>query len=138
MAECLDHVNIPVRPRPPRANYGLRPNRPIPSVRPILPRSLQRPRASTEGRATENLNEIGVRLWTLCCQLVARFLREGQLAASINHPNCVYIFGSEEIAGIPTITMELVPGGTLKDRVRDQGALCDGKLRQSVFATTQS
>src|SRR5262245_31964862 len=27
----------------------------------------------------------------------ARFLREGQLAASINHPNSVYIFGSEEI-----------------------------------------
>jgi serine/threonine protein kinase len=44
-----------------------------------------------------------------------RFLREGQLAASITHPNCVYIFGSEEIAGVPVITMELLPGGTLKD-----------------------
>src|SRR6185503_8937564 len=27
----------------------------------------------------------------------ARFLREGQLAASISHPHTVYIFGSEEI-----------------------------------------
>ena len=41
----------------------------------------------------------------------ARFLREGQLAASINHPHTVYIFGSEEIGGTPTIAMELLPGG---------------------------
>ena len=53
----------------------------------------------------------------------ARFLREGQLAASINHPNSVYIFGSEEIAGTPVIAMELLAGGTLKDRVREQGPL---------------
>src|SRR5215468_3189855 len=53
----------------------------------------------------------------------ARFLREGQLAASISHPHTVYIFGSEEIAGTPVITMELLPGGTLKDRVRADGPL---------------
>ena len=53
----------------------------------------------------------------------ARFLREGQLAASISHPHTVYIFGSEEIAGTPVITMELLPGGTLKDRVAAQGPL---------------
>ena len=47
----------------------------------------------------------------------ARFLREGQLAASITHPNSVYIFGSDEIAGTPVIAMELLAGGTLKDRV---------------------
>jgi hypothetical protein len=53
----------------------------------------------------------------------ARFLREGQLAASISHPHTVYIFGSEEIAGTPVITMELLPGGTLKDRVVADGPL---------------
>jgi len=53
----------------------------------------------------------------------ARFLREGQLAASISHPNSVYIFGSEEIDGIPVITMELLPGGTLKDAVKSRGPL---------------
>jgi uncharacterized RDD family membrane protein YckC len=52
-----------------------------------------------------------------------RFLREGQLAAAVNHPNTVYIFGSEEIAGIPVIAMELVPGGTLKDLVKERGPL---------------
>src|SRR5262245_45268454 len=53
----------------------------------------------------------------------ARFLREGQLAASVSHPHTVYIFGSEEITGTPVITMELLPGGTLKDRVRAEGPL---------------
>ena len=53
----------------------------------------------------------------------ARFLREGQLAASISHPHTVYIFGSEEIYGMPVISMELLPGGTLKDRVNAHGAL---------------
>jgi len=53
----------------------------------------------------------------------ARFLREGELAASISHPHSVYIFGSEEIAGTPVISMELLPGGTLKDRVAATGPL---------------
>ena len=53
----------------------------------------------------------------------ARFLREGQLAASVSHPHTVYIFGSEEISGTPVISMELTPGGTLKDRVASKGPL---------------
>jgi uncharacterized RDD family membrane protein YckC/peroxiredoxin len=52
-----------------------------------------------------------------------RFLREGQIAASINHPNSVYVFGTEEIAGTPVIAMELVGGGTLRDRVDASGPL---------------
>src|SRR5215213_9088742 len=47
----------------------------------------------------------------------ARFLREGQLAASLSHPNCVYVFGTSEVQGFPVIAMELVPEGTLKDLV---------------------
>ncbi len=53
----------------------------------------------------------------------ARFLREGQLAASISHAHTVYIFGSEEVGGAPAITMELLPGGTLKDRVSGEGPM---------------
>jgi eukaryotic-like serine/threonine-protein kinase len=53
----------------------------------------------------------------------ARFLREGQLAASISHAHTVYIFGSEEIGGAPAITMELLSGGTLKDRVAAEGPM---------------
>lgn len=52
-----------------------------------------------------------------------RFLREGQLAASINHPNSVYVYGTEEVEGTPVITMELVPGGTLHERVKADGPM---------------
>jgi eukaryotic-like serine/threonine-protein kinase len=52
-----------------------------------------------------------------------RFLREGRLAARVNHPNSLYIFGSEEIEGHPVITMEIVGGGTLKDQLKQRGPL---------------
>src|SRR4051794_40120781 len=52
-----------------------------------------------------------------------RFIREGRLAASINHPNSVYVYGTEEIDGAPVITMELVPGGTLHERVKQNGPM---------------
>ena len=52
-----------------------------------------------------------------------RFFREGRMAASINHPNSVYVFGTEEIGGTPAIAMELVAGGTLQDRIRERGPL---------------
>ena len=52
-----------------------------------------------------------------------RFLREGRMAAAINHPNVVYIYGTEETDGTPIITMELVRGGTLEEKVRNEGPL---------------
>jgi serine/threonine protein kinase len=50
-----------------------------------------------------------------------RFLAEGRLAAAVQHPNSVFIFETDEIGGIPVIAMELLPGGTLRDRVRRDG-----------------
>jgi uncharacterized RDD family membrane protein YckC len=50
-----------------------------------------------------------------------RFLREGRLAAGVNHPNSLYIFGSEEIDGLPVITMEIAGSGTLKDKLKERG-----------------
>lgn len=64
----------------------------------------------------------------------ARFLREGRLAASINHPNSVYVYGTEEIDGIPTITMELVSGGTLTQQIKTGGPM---PIRQAVDALIQ-
>ncbi len=52
-----------------------------------------------------------------------RFLREGRLAARVNHPSSLYVFGSEEIDGIPAITMEIAPGGTLQDTLNQRGPL---------------
>ena len=56
-------------------------------------------------------------------ELRQRFLREGRIAASVNHPNSLYIFGSEEIEGLPVITMEIAGRGTLKDKLKKQGSL---------------
>lgn len=55
-------------------------------------------------------------------ELRHRFQREGRLAASLNHPNSVFTIATEEIEGLPTISMELMPGGTLQDLIR-QGPL---------------
>ncbi|HTI68659.1 MAG TPA: protein kinase [Candidatus Limnocylindria bacterium] len=52
-----------------------------------------------------------------------RFQREGLLAASINHPNTVYVFGTEEINGQSVIAMELAEGGTLQERVKQKGPM---------------
>ncbi len=52
-----------------------------------------------------------------------RFRREGLLAASVNHPNSVYVFGTDEIDGQPVIAMELVSGGTLQERVQQNGPM---------------
>ena len=62
-----------------------------------------------------------------------RFLREGRLAASVSHPNVIYVFGSEEIEGVPVIAMELVHEGTLKDVVRKRGPLPVGEAVEQVL-----
>ncbi len=64
-----------------------------------------------------------------------RFFREGRLAASINHPNSVYVFGTEEIGGTPVISMELVPGGTLQERIAERGPL---PVAEAVDAVLQA
>lgn len=62
-----------------------------------------------------------------------RFFREGRMAASVNHPNSVYVFGTEEIAGTPCITMELVMGGTLQQRVSERGPLPVGEAVDAIL-----
>ncbi|HZH41107.1 MAG TPA: protein kinase, partial [Gemmatimonadales bacterium] len=46
-----------------------------------------------------------------------RFEQEGRLAASISSTRCVYIFAAGAVEGYPYIAMELMPGGTLADRI---------------------
>lgn len=56
-------------------------------------------------------------------ELIERFKREGQIAASISHPRSTFIYEAGEHDGQLYIAMELMGGGTLKDVVRDEGAL---------------
>jgi eukaryotic-like serine/threonine-protein kinase len=48
---------------------------------------------------------------------VARFRREAQVLASLNHPNIASIYGLEESNGTLALVMELVEGPTLQDRI---------------------
>src|SRR5262245_23107379 len=47
----------------------------------------------------------------------ARFQREAQLLASLNHPNIATIHGFEESAGVRALVLELVEGPTLAERI---------------------
>jgi serine/threonine-protein kinase len=52
------------------------------------------------------------------------FKREARSAASLSHPHIVLIFdGGESGDGMYYISMEYLPGGTLKDRIMSKGAL---------------
>ena len=46
-------------------------------------------------------------------QRLARFQREAELLAALNHPNIAAIFGVERSGGVPALVMELVEGEDL-------------------------
>jgi len=53
---------------------------------------------------------------------LARFQREAELLASLNHPNIAQIHGLEKADGTTALVMELIEGPTLEDRIK-QGAI---------------
>jgi serine/threonine-protein kinase len=48
---------------------------------------------------------------------LARFEREAQVLASLNHPNIANVYGVDDSSGPPALVMELVEGPTLADRI---------------------
>ena len=48
---------------------------------------------------------------------LARFSREAQVLASLNHPHIAQIHGLEDAGGVRALVMELVEGPTLADRI---------------------
>jgi len=61
---------------------------------------------------------------------MARFEREAQVLASLNHPNIAAIHGLEESNGIRALVMELVEGETLAEKIdrQPQGLSCQDAL----------
>ena len=58
----------------------------------------------------------------LDAERLARFRREAEVLASLNHPNIAAIYGLEKSEGTIALVMELVEGPTLADRIA-QGAI---------------
>ena len=50
---------------------------------------------------------------------LARFQREAQILASLNHPNIASIYGLEESDGVKALVLELVEGPTLAERIQE-------------------
>src|SRR5438270_608561 len=55
----------------------------------------------------------------------ARFEREAHAAAALSHPNVTQLFDYGAWEGRPYMVLELLPGGTLEDRLRDGRPLPD-------------
>ncbi len=75
---------------------------------------------------------------------VARFHREAQLLAALNHPHIATIYGLEEAQGSQFLVMELVEGETLADRSRQQISTSGGARpvwsrngRELVFSSSR-
>jgi Tol biopolymer transport system component len=60
---------------------------------------------------------------------MARFQREAQVLASLNHPHIAAIYGLEESDGIQALAMELVEGPTLEDRIAQAPIPLEDALR---------
>src|ERR687883_1828990 len=56
---------------------------------------------------------------------VARFRREAQVLASLNHLHIAAIYGLEEANGSQFLVLELVEGGTLADRLKSGSLAID-------------
>src|SRR5262252_7935497 len=55
--------------------------------------------------------------FTLDGDRIARFRREAQVLASLNHPNIAAIYGFEDSGSTHALVLELVEGPTLADRI---------------------
>jgi Protein kinase domain len=53
----------------------------------------------------------------------ARFLRESQLAASLDHPNVIPIYDADEVDGVLYLAMRYVSGPSLRELIRERGSL---------------
>jgi serine/threonine protein kinase/Tol biopolymer transport system component len=57
---------------------------------------------------------------------LARFRREAQLLAAINHPNIAHVHGFEDSTGVPALIMELVEGPTLAEKISEAAGAAPG------------
>ena len=72
-------------------------------------------------RDTELNRDVAIKIlpaaFTADADRVARFQREAQVLASLNHPNIAHIYGLERAGDSRALVLELVDGPTLADRI---------------------
>jgi serine/threonine protein kinase len=64
---------------------------------------------------------------------LARFEREAQVLASLNHPHIAAIYGLEEAQGVRALVLELVEGHTLAERIAAGGPKDPPLRTEGVF-----
>jgi serine/threonine protein kinase len=69
---------------------------------------------------------------------LARFQREAEALASLNHPNIAAIYGLEESGGMTALVMELVEGDDLSQRIARGPIPLDDALRIAKHAPRPS
>jgi len=69
---------------------------------------------------------------------VARFRREAQSAAAMNHPNVVNVYDTGSDRGVHYIVMELVEGRTLREVIREEGPLLPERAAEIAAAVCQA
>ena len=67
-----------------------------------------------------------------------RFEQEARAAAALNHPNIVTIHSVEQAGDVHFLTMELVEGTPLSDRIPHDGLPLDRLLRSPFHSLTRS
>ncbi len=67
-----------------------------------------------------------------------RFLQEAKTVAALSHPNIIQIFDLDLIDGAPFMVMECLQGGTLKDKLHQQGVLDLEMIIQLIERMTQA
>ena len=60
---------------------------------------------------------------------MARFRREAQVLAALNHPNIAAIYGFEDSGSTHALVLELVKGPTLADRIVEGAIPLDEAMR---------
>src|SRR5690242_12951975 len=68
---------------------------------------------------------------------VARFRREAQAAAALNHPNVVSVFDTGTDDGTHYIVMEYIQGKTLAQVLREDGAILPERAAEISLAVAE-
>ena len=71
-------------------------------------------------------------------QFVARFQREAQASAALNHPNIVSVYDTGSQADVHYIVMEYVEGRTLRDIIRQEGPLLPERAMEIAEAVADA